>query len=328
MPTHLSPHTCLTRRIHHLAARCLSAVLLTGSVALAHAQSIELYERSEFRGNRLSLESPAPDLGGAGMAGRASSLVIHRGTWELCTQPGFRGTCITLGPGRYDRLPPNLNNALYSVRPLDAPGRPRPPGGSSVVDIVPPPPPPPGGEHGGGRPWASAQPAIVFYEHGNFSGRRLPLAGPAPNFQSFDFNDRASSVEVFRGRWQICRHADYNGECSVVGPGRYTLDGRLQNAVSSARPMFGRDDRPLDARGAVTLHDDADFRGRSVFVDRSVGNLKDLGFNDSALTMEVHAGRWELCSDADFSGRCWVFGPGWHRLPDGLAYKLSSLRPR
>lgn len=311
-----------------LAARALIAALMAGSTAVAAAQTIELYEHSEFRGQRLSLESQAPDLAGAGMAGRASSLVIHRGSWELCTQPNFRGTCITLGPGRYDRLPPNLNNALVSVRPLEAPGRHRPPGGSSVADIPPPPQAPPGGDGGGGRPWASAQPAIVFYEHSNFSGRRLPLVGAAPNFQNFDFNDRASAVEVFRGRWQICRHADFSGACSVVGPGRYTLDGRLQNAVSSARPLFGRDERPLDARGAVTLHDDVDFRGRSVFVDGPVMNLRERSFNDSAVTLEVHAGRWELCSDADFSGRCWVFGPGWHRLPDGLAYKLSSLRPR
>lgn len=30
----------------------------------------------------------------------------------------------------------------------------------------------------------------------------------------------------------------------------------------------------------------------------------------------------------DLRGRCVEFGPGWHRLPEGLAGELSSLRPR
>ena len=50
--------------------------------------------------------------------------------------------------------------------------------------------------------------------------------------------------------------------------------------------------------------------------------------NDRTLVVEVHAGRWQLCSSSDFRGRCVEFGPGWHRLPEGLAGELSSLRPR
>lgn len=403
------------RRPLTTAALALTALL---HLAPAAAQTLELYERPEFRGPRLTLDSATPDLGSYGMAGRASSLVVAAGGWELCTQPHYRGACVTLGPGRYDRLPPALNNAVSSARPALVSGRPGlpplglpsglPPGAPAIVlfagdfsgpelvltdtvadlrshayndtartvDIragfwelcsdggfsgqclrlgpgrhvlptalrdrlsslrpvnsvqplaLPPPPSLPPTVGLPGRPWGGAQPAVVFYENRDFTGRQLPLVGPAPNFQAFDFNDRASSVEVFRGRWQICRHADFSGECSVIGPGRYTLDGRMSDAVSSARPMFGRGDRMMEPHGAVTLHEHGDLRGESLLVEGPVYNLRDSGFNDRTVAIEVHDGQWELCSDADFRGRCQLFGPGWYRLPEGLRRELSSLRPR
>ena len=394
------------------------SLALAAAAPWAAAQDIELYDRPDFGGTRLTLDMAAPDLGRFGMGAQVSSVVVRRGQWEFCTQPQFRGACVTVGPGRYGRLPPALNDSLASLRPAGGapvaqpqPAYPpqSPAGGppaivlyadnftgpelrlfdgvndlrsrafndtTSTVDVrsgqwelcsdgglsgqclrfgpgrhVLPPPlfqrlsslrlmgpggapgqpmPPSGGpgpNHGHG-PWPGAAPAIVFHENHDFSGRRLPLAGPAPDFSSLGFNDRASAVEIFRGRWQLCRHAGFQGECVVIGPGRHALGGSLQDAVSSARPLFGRNDQPMAASGAVTLHDDIDFRGRSVLVDGPVRNLRELDFNDRALSIEVHGGQWELCSSSDHRGRCLVFGPGWHRLPEGMARELSSLRPR
>jgi hypothetical protein len=47
---------------------------------------------------------------------RASSLVVDRGYWIFCSEPGFGGECRTFGPGRYDRLPPDLDNRISSGR--------------------------------------------------------------------------------------------------------------------------------------------------------------------------------------------------------------------
>lgn len=386
-----------------IPALSLGLLLAAGA---ARAQDVELYGRPGFQGTRLSLDQAAPDLGAYGLAARASSLVVVRGHWEFCTQPGFRGACITLAPGRYERLPPALNDSLMSMRPARPPVDNRPPpvpgyghgqpqivlyagdfNGPEVrvteavsdlrsrafndsavaVDVVagqwelcsdggyageclrfgpgrhwlPPalrdrlsslrplghaaaPQPGWGGPH---RPWPDASPSIVFHEHANFTGQRLPLVSAAPNFVSLDFNDRASAVEVFRGRWQLCRHIDYQGECVVVGPGRYALGSPMSDAVSSARPLSGRGDQPLGMAGAVTLHDQANLRGRTALVEGPVSNLRELGFNDRTVAVEVHGGRWELCSRGDFRGQCITLGPGWHRLPPGLALELSSLRP-
>jgi hypothetical protein len=56
----------------------------------------------------------APDL--QGFNDRASSLVVDSGYWIFCSEPGFGGECRTFGPGRYDTLPPDLNNRISSGR--------------------------------------------------------------------------------------------------------------------------------------------------------------------------------------------------------------------
>lgn len=395
--------------------RPLAALALFAAATQAHAQDVELFDRPDFGGIRLTVAQPVPDLAGYGLQQRVSSVIVHRGQWEFCTQPQWKGVCITVGPGRYGRLPPALNDTLASLRllrqappqPLPPPTHPEPPGRAAIVlsaeqipgfelpladavadlrrrdfndtathvDVrsgywelcsdggfsgeclrfgpgrhaLPPalryrlsslrPVRDPGPDRPGrpdrpdrpghpGRPWTDASPAVILYEHPGGGGRAVELHDASPNLGAMGFNDRASSVEILRGRWQLCRHADYQGECIVLGPGRHALDGPLQDNVSSVRPVWGRDDRTQRPHAALTLYDQLDLRGRSLFVDSPIENLRDLGFNDRAMAIEVHGGRWELCSSSYGRGRCVEFGPGWHRLPEGLARELTSLRPR
>jgi uncharacterized protein YcfJ len=82
---------------------------------------------------------------------------------------------------------------------------------------------------------ASAQ--IVFYEHDNFGGRSFTTQRQVDNFERFGFNDRASSVEVMRDRWEVCDDAAFNGHCVVLRQGRYpSLQAMgLNDRVSSVR---------------------------------------------------------------------------------------------
>ena len=114
----------------------------------------------------------------------------------------------------------------------------------------------------------------------------------------------------------------------MLGPGRYALSAPLHDSISSLRPVFGPGDQPLPRSGGVTLYEHADFTGRPLMRTEAVVNLKVLGFNDRASSIEVHAGRWELCSDAGFGGQCLLFEPGRYVLPPQLADRVSSLRPR
>ena len=58
-------------------------------------------------------------------------------------------------------------------------------------------------------------------------------------------------------------------------------------------------------------------------------NFAPLGFNDRARSAIVSGGRWEVCEDADFAGRCVVLRPGNYDSLSGMGmYKrVSSVRP-
>jgi len=66
---------------------------------------------------------------------------------------------------------------------------------------------------------ASAQ--VTFYENEDFQGRSYSTGQQVDNLQGTGFNDRASSVIVMRGRWEVCSDARFGGSCIVLRPGQY-----------------------------------------------------------------------------------------------------------
>jgi uncharacterized protein YcfJ len=87
---------------------------------------------------------------------------------------------------------------------------------------------------------ASAQ--VTFYQGENFHGRAFTANGPVGNFARFGFNDRASSVIVGSGRWEVCENAKFDGRCALLRPGSYDSLRALglENKVSSVRPADNR----------------------------------------------------------------------------------------
>jgi uncharacterized protein YcfJ len=87
---------------------------------------------------------------------------------------------------------------------------------------------------------AAAQ--IAFYEHDDFAGRSFTIEGQMENFDRAGFNDRASSVVVFRDRWEVCTDARFQGSCMVLRPGRYpSLNALgLNDRISSVRRVDGK----------------------------------------------------------------------------------------
>lgn len=268
----------------------------------------------DLQGQTLWVDRPVEDLARLGFNDSASHVEIQGGRWELCADGGFGGRCRVFGPGRHE-LPPELRNRLSSLRPSG--------GGGGF------PPPPPGDDRGD----------LVLHEHADFGGRRLGLDRAVRDLGDRGFNDTASALAIRSGRWELCRHADFGGDCRVYGPGRHRLDGGMNDEVSSVRPAGGFGGGGGSGGGGggwgggnggrgVTLIDGDQRRPSDVRVDEAVANLRDLDFNDRADTVIVHGGRWELCTDARFRGQCASFGPGRHRLPPSLAGAVSSLRPR
>lgn len=193
--SHAQPRTLL---------RCLLAVLALAAAADASAD-LTLYPHDDFQGRPFRTEGATANLARVDFNDRASSLVVRRGTWQLCSDADFRGQCVMLGPGRYPSLRAmGLNDRVSSVRPQDD-------------------------DRGHG--------AVELFEHADFNGRSISSAG-SPNLARQNFNDRVSSVIVRSGRWEFCSDADFRGQCVVLGPGRYpNLRGmNLNDALSSLRP--------------------------------------------------------------------------------------------
>ncbi len=77
--------------------------------------SVELYGQPDFRGRSLKVDGAVADLAERRFEGRTSSVIVHSGTWEFCTEPGYRGTCGTLRPGEYRQMA-NMDDRVASLR--------------------------------------------------------------------------------------------------------------------------------------------------------------------------------------------------------------------
>jgi hypothetical protein len=205
---------------------------------------------------------------------------------------------------------------------------------------------------------------LVLFSHEDFRGQRVVIAdGAANDFRDFDFNDRASSLVVRSGTWELCEHKNFQGACAVFQRGEYPNLRQFNNAFSSAREIegrrdrgqgwgIGRDDRDYrderreerrddrwreerrddrggyveDRRPAVELFNDNGFRGRMVPVVSDISTMREVRFNDNANSMVVHYGTWEACEHADFGGECRVFGPGRYEDLRDFSDRISSIR--
>ena len=207
-----------------------AAVLATFTHA-AFAGELTLFSDSNFRGQRVTIDRDAASLGDVNFNDRASSAVIRSGTWLLCEHANFGGRCQELGPGEYRELP-GFNDAISSARQVDRGGRGRwrddDRGGPRGEDR---------GDRGdrGGRRGDRGGPDVVMFAGQRFEGQQVELSQDVRALSDVGFNDRATSLIIREGRWEFCEHADFRGECVVLGPGRYDVLDRMNNRISSMR---------------------------------------------------------------------------------------------
>jgi hypothetical protein len=80
---------------------------------------------------------------------------------------------------------------------------------------------------------------LTLFAGEGFRGPSVTLRDGSNNFVDLGFNDRASSMIVRSGQWEVCEHRDFQGACAVFGPGEYPRLARFENAISSARQVGG-----------------------------------------------------------------------------------------
>ncbi len=309
----------------------LRNALALASLAFATqaAAQITFYEREGFAGRSFTTEKRIGDFERYGFNDRASSVVVQRERWEVCEDARFDGRCVVLRPGQYPSLAAmGLNERVSSVRAVERDAR--------VADNrYAPLPVADRGYAGPAR--------VTFYEQEGFQGRSFSTAEQVRNFRRYGFNDRASSVVVAGDRWEACEDSRFSGRCVVLRPGRYASLAAmgLNERVSSVRAV-SRDalvderryaplplaDRGYEGPAQITFYEHEGFQGRSFSTGEQVGNIERHGFNDRASSALVVGDRWEVCSDAGFSGRCVVLRPGQYGslAAMGLNDRVSSVR--
>ena len=184
-----------------------------------------------------------------------------------------------------------------------------------------------------------ASAAITLFGATTSTARASRSTQPAPDFREFNFNDRASSVIVDGEPWEVCQDIGFRNRCADPRAGQLPQPGRRRpgrpavvRAPGAPRPAAAPAAacrRPRRPDGDIVFFEHAGFHGRDLNVDgREIDNFQQVGFNDRASSVIVFEGRWEVCSDADFNGRCVILRPG--RYPDlgamGLNDRVSSVR--
>lgn len=192
----------------------------------ALAADLTLYANDDYQGRALGVVIDERELGVLNFDDRASSLVVEKGTWVLCSDEDYAGRCVTLEPGRYASLQAlGLNDEVTSVRRRD------------LVSI---------GEFKGAD--AIAQTAasnngtdIVLYAGDDYRGASHSVGQQYADLPTETIQGKAASVVIAAGEWELCGDTYFRGQCVTLGPGKYPSlkSYGLTRGVSSVRRAHG-----------------------------------------------------------------------------------------
>jgi hypothetical protein len=139
---------------------------------------------------------------------------------------------------------------------------------------------------------------------------------------------RGTSIELAR-----CGNEDINNDNGLLVCGRFRGDyegnqpGRPGNGgPGNGGPGWGGGNGGGWGRSSITVYENSNFRGASrefVGEDRNLGRTP---FNDRISSVRVE-GRWEVCTDAEFRGRCRIVEGDIRNLNGGFNDSISSMRP-
>ncbi len=283
----------------------LTALLLAHAVA--SAGELTLFSHQHYGGREITVHEAIPNLREAGFNDKASSMVIRSGRWEVCIDADFRGECMIFERGEYRTLA-RLNNSISSLREV-----------GSERDVA---------------TWRSSsgrRGRIELFAQASFKGNHTAVLYDSADLVQLGFNDRAASVVVEEGDWQLCTDHNYRGKCRTLVPGRYENLGPLSGKVSSLRLMEADQHYEMpaqaDSQANVLLFQEEGMRGRSLAIRGDAVDFAALQFNDIATSLVIKSGTWEFCVDSRYRGTCRILGAGVYRnLDPVLARSISSAR--
>lgn len=276
---------------------------------------ITVFRDENFRGQSATFRQDIPDLRQFGLNDRISSLTVAPGEfWEACESPNYQGRCVV-----FSNEERNLGNSGWTDKI------------SSLRRVR-------GGGGGGGYPPPLGKYGIVLYDEPLFRGRSVSVKDSVDNLRSVNFHDRAESVRVVSGTWELCSEPRFR-KCQTVRDDvpHLSVVG-LNKKLSSVRPAAydgGGGNYPptypnypptYPEEARLVLFEDVGYRGRSITLDRASSDLA--GFGGRARSVQVISGRWLVCDRTRYAGRCQQISES---IPDldrwGLTGGILSARP-
>lgn len=176
----------------------------------------------------------------------------------------YSGNCLDI-VGHLERMPAGWNDSITSVRI-----------GASCPKVV-----------------------AIAYKDTEYRGSFLQVTGDLPNLG--EMNEEISSIR-FQGAYKLALFTDpgFSGVCTAV-TGDVVRTGELpvgNDRISSI--AVGRD----CPAPSLVLHQDTQFRGKTLTVTSDMPNLKSVGFNDSASSVRMIRGTAALYRDTEYRGAC------------------------
>lgn len=169
------------------------------------AGEIVLFDGENFQGASMVFRDSVSDLDPTGFNDRAASISVRDGTWEVCFDAYFQGSCMRLPPGDYPRLDPPFNDSISSLRQVD------------------------GAEYGGSYPAPAPAPQVSlgFGVPGISIGINLPLYPelvPVPGYPVYYAPQVDSNYFFYDGMYWVYQRDNwyasswYNGPWGLIGP--------------------------------------------------------------------------------------------------------------
>jgi beta/gamma crystallin len=236
-----------------LRVRTAAAGLGLCAAAAAGAADIQIFTAPHFTGAEITLRGETPDVSGLGSFHEQAASLVLNGRWEVCTQPEYRGDCVVLGPGRYPTLAAPIHHRIGSLRPLGAviaeQQQQRREERAAIeesrreqlrredemrreqlrrderIALE---------QSRRDRPRYS-QGALDLFPDREFRGRPVRMQRDAVSLDGI--GDRAASLVIHSGTWELCSEPRFQGRCRTFEPGRYATLGRLEDRIASVRQV-------------------------------------------------------------------------------------------
>jgi len=226
------------------------------SIKITTGYEVELFEHQQHKGKSIILKHDVPRLNFYDFNDRTSSIIIREASPDppatIYDKAEYRGVFKELPVGSYAKgnLFPLDDNAISSIK----------------ID---------------------ANYSAYLYQDDNFSGKFIRLDRNIDRLDTYDFNDRISSIRILKSKMTpvvtFYEHATYKGEFKeIYNPENLITKMMLfpvdNDAISSIKITEGYE---------VTLYADENFGGAFIKIDKSVSDLNSLGFNDRISSIKI-----------------------------------------